>query len=543
MRNARQFLHLLLFWLLLLGLTSNPQANAGHEGTARSDEPLFTTHFTTQGSWQRGAAVQSLERLPKAIEQALSPAPSCSLGSSSEELLKKDQDEDEDEDEIDPLDQALPHLNAAIVVANDYFHIYRSAGLGKKGWEELTQVLKANHLPCPGLDIYVNKKNYETTVLDLMFQAKEKVQSTFAKVTGKKLQPSSQVHQPFAAQEDLLSQGGASHDVCLPLGDPDQSSELADSIAEELSSRSAGSSGSSTSPLPGFVFVHALKDPWVYLNAKGDLLRKVTNPTLIRSGDQVVESEGGRESFYKVLEYILTFNGAVDFHCIGGMHRTGMIALMIRNLQGGQWTAPHAKQIQVTRKVKHQLAGAQWPVPYASPVVAQLRNAAEVEYVKHNHTNFRQENLDAVAELSQDKRFECLKSAFGPYLNGASDLPALSKAELWKKCSAYEKETRLAAALDRLEGWMKYPHQDEKVRKDVSRVPLLVSQIQAAAQELQQANIDAPMLEGILYELRKRCEGIVQSHYKATPQYTAVSQACHLIYPEKKSDPTLTLHP
>ena len=57
------------------------------------------------------------------------------------------------------------------------------------------------------------------------------------------------------------------------------------------------------------------------------------------------ELDGGLESFYRVLELVLNKdNQPVLFHCFGGRHRTGMVALAIRSIQGGWWLSGPTKQ-------------------------------------------------------------------------------------------------------------------------------------------------------------------------------------------------------
>jgi hypothetical protein len=131
----------------------------------------------------------------------------------------------------------------------------------------------------------------------------------------------------------------------------------------------------------------------------------------------------------------------VHFHCKGGIHRTGMVGLMIRYLQGGYWT--DVKPPQELQKMHVTWLG----VP--TPQEVEIRNLAEFEYIQHNPSRIRPENLDAIRRLSQERQFRCLKKNFSYYLNFASDpvidcYPRETRAEhpqkefnrnrLWDEC-------------------------------------------------------------------------------------------------------------
>jgi len=208
----------------------------------------------------------------------------------------------------------------------------------------------------------------------------------------------------------------------------------------------------------------------VYLEAKrkgeGSILGRYTDG--FKMGTET--RTGGREAFYEVLKQILTHHGAVDFHCKGGIHRTGMVGLMIRYLQGGEWTKELTQPFHTTAKRGNLLK---------KDLALQLRNEAEKEYRDHNPNNFRQENLQTIRELSQDSLFECLKTEFSPYLNADSlepvktqcirngayseasttnrdlpdDLSEKMRSEMWKKCwDQHNKELSISVEIDHLEG-------------------------------------------------------------------------------------------
>ena len=70
------------------------------------------------------------------------------------------------------------------------------------------------------------------------------------------------------------------------------------------------------------------------------------------------------------------------FHCHGGRHRTGMVAMMLRHIQGGWWVnGPKTKRYGMN----------------LSPL--------EYEYYKFNRSMFRRENIKFVRKFSQDQRF------------------------------------------------------------------------------------------------------------------------------------------
>jgi hypothetical protein len=107
------------------------------------------------------------------------------------------------------------------------------------------------------------------------------------------------------------------------------------------------------------------------------------------------EHDGGVDKFYEILEFILDpKNQPVQVHCRGGMHRTGMISMAIRYLQDNEWTEPSG-QIKKGRKL----------------------NWAQYEYAKFNPLFFREQNIEFIEKLSQEKRFKMLKDKYKEKLN------------------------------------------------------------------------------------------------------------------------------
>ena len=104
--------------------------------------------------------------------------------------------------------------------------------------------------------------------------------------------------------------------------------------------------------------------------------------------------DGDVDDFFTIMELVLNpYNQPVLFHCFGGRHRTGMVALAIRYMQGGRWTnGPrfHRKDMWM--------------------------NAAQFEYYRFNHAFFREENLEFIDRVIEDERFIQLKEKYGPYL-------------------------------------------------------------------------------------------------------------------------------
>lgn len=101
---------------------------------------------------------------------------------------------------------------------------------------------------------------------------------------------------------------------------------------------------------------------------------------------------GDMDAFYRVLDLVLNSEQPVLFHCTGGHHRTGMVALAIRYLQGGAW-----------REGK-----------YIGPLRRQYLNKAQYEYYKHNTVQFESRNLDFIEAWAQT-------AAFGEYFRLYSD--------------------------------------------------------------------------------------------------------------------------
>tara|TARA_B100001964_G_C13822127_1_gene417778 strand:- start:49 stop:594 length:546 start_codon:yes stop_codon:yes gene_type:complete len=106
--------------------------------------------------------------------------------------------------------------------------------------------------------------------------------------------------------------------------------------------------------------------------------------------------DGDVSDFFRVLQMVLNEeNQPVLFHCHGGRHRTGMIAMAIRYIQEGPWLEGHHHS--------------RWGMDL---------NPAEYEYYKFNKLLFRKENVEFIRQLNTDHNFLLLKEKYGKLLRG-----------------------------------------------------------------------------------------------------------------------------
>lgn len=107
------------------------------------------------------------------------------------------------------------------------------------------------------------------------------------------------------------------------------------------------------------------------------------------------------EDMYRVLDIILKpENQPVLFHCYGGRHRTGMVAMALRYLQGGEWVHGQKRRKFVFPRMR-------------SPEL----NPAEFEYAEFNTALFRFTNVQYIRSLSQDAGFQELVRTHQDLLN------------------------------------------------------------------------------------------------------------------------------
>ena len=163
--------------------------------------------------------------------------------------------------------------NFGVVEFSDKHQIYRSAYLGKKGLAELAVHLEKENLPFPKTIVYMNKPGY---AFPFYFALEE-----------------------YEAQEKY-----------------------------------------------GFSFYHSFGEPRTYLDGHNPyeptdkidrhLYLGLKAKKYFGFGDG--EITGGVDNLLKIVELIIDpKNQPVLFHCFGGFHRTGMVAMIMRHMQGWSW--------------------------------------------------------------------------------------------------------------------------------------------------------------------------------------------------------------
>lgn len=220
-------------------------------------------------------------------------------------------------------------INFGVVLNNNTYTIYRSAALGKSGLKTLQKHLQKEKLPFPKTIVYMNKNGYKFPFyfsLQEFFAERSKKYGTF------------KFYHPFGKERTYLD----GHNPYYPEKDIDSKSILGR---------------------------HARK----YFELKDDGV------------------DGGIENLMRILNIVLNpSNQPVLFHCHGGKHRTGMVALIIRYLQGGWWTDDFYKK--------------RWRMDL---------NPAQYEYYKYNKLLFRKDNLYFVEDFSNDQLFYQLDEKYG----------------------------------------------------------------------------------------------------------------------------------
>ncbi|MBI2603520.1 MAG: tyrosine-protein phosphatase [Deltaproteobacteria bacterium] len=223
----------------------------------------------------------------------------------------------------------LFHLNFGVVVRNENYTIYRSAALGSSGLKLLSWYMNANDLPFPKTIIYMNKDGY---AFPQYFALQEYFKSNDYGFT---------FHHPFG---DLRTYVDGDNPY-YPKDDIDTASVLG-------------------------------KEARRYFELRDDGV------------------DGGLQTVLNVLDVVLNpANQPVLIHCQGGRHRTGMLAMILRYLQGGFWVnGPR------TRKQGLEL------------------NPAQYEYYVFNKLLFREENIKFIEAFSEDDRFKALRDQYGESL-------------------------------------------------------------------------------------------------------------------------------
>ena len=228
-----------------------------------------------------------------------------------------------------------PPYNFGTLVSNAEYKIYRSAWLGKKRLMNLHEKMEELDLDFPKAIIYMNKTGYKWWSWKTVFTGLD-----------------------FAWQEY--------------------------SLQEEL----------------GFRFFHSFDyENRTYIDGHNpffptldidsmNLLGRSAKRAFGESPDDGVD--GGIESFFRVLDMVLNIdNQPVLFHCWGGRHRTGMIALAIRYIQGGDFI----KELPIDSQFE-------WKE-------MTIKTKAEIEYLKYaSNVKGRPENIYFMRRLVGSDRFQ-----------------------------------------------------------------------------------------------------------------------------------------
>ncbi|MFK7824885.1 MAG: tyrosine-protein phosphatase [Oligoflexales bacterium] len=224
--------------------------------------------------------------------------------------------------------------NFGVVVNNENYTIYRSGALGRKGIDEVMMQLEDLGLPAPKTIIYMNSHGYKWP---LSFAIEEyALQSTYGYT----------FHHSFGPPEEHTYLDGY---------DPSKTAQ----------------------------------------DRKVDAQRKLgAVAKKYFKGSLNAKNLGDTESFKRVLELALNqANQPVLIHCFGGKHRTGMVSMAIRYLQGGEWIKGEKKKFL------------NWDL-----------NPAQYEYTRYNKLLFRKENIEFIEKISESEYFLDMKERYGPLL-------------------------------------------------------------------------------------------------------------------------------
>lgn len=144
----------------------------------------------------------------------------------------------------------------------------------------------------------------------------------------------------------------------------------------------------------------------VYLNKEGFNFAKEEKALQKKFGYEYIHvyldgHAPNKEDFFKVLDIILDpSRQPVLFHCYGGRHRTGMMAMALRYIQGGEWVnGPKRRKFVFPRMRSPEL------------------NPAEYEYAEFNSALFRYTNVQYIRSFSQDAGFRQLVKTYQDLLN------------------------------------------------------------------------------------------------------------------------------
>ncbi len=230
------------------------------------------------------------------------------------------------------LGPSYPDLNFGVVISNSHYTIYRSEKLGRSGLRKLAVHLQKNNLPFPKTVIYMHSDGYKFPSYFALEEYEDLESGVYGDV---------QFYHPFGPLRTYVD-GKSPY---FPSHDIDAENILGNRAKEYFQ------------PVP----------------------------------DNKVD--GGAEDVLKVLEIVLNpDNQPVLYHCLGGRHRTGMVSMLLRYMQGGDWL-----EKRNTSREKDL-------------------NLAQYEYSKFVGLLFRKENLEFVDIFQYDRRFQKMKATFGPWL-------------------------------------------------------------------------------------------------------------------------------
>lgn len=232
-------------------------------------------------------------------------------------------------------------LNFGLVLKNDAHTIYRSEHLGTDQLKNLQKYLEDEHLPFPEIVIHMNRHGFKRTFPMFSHFALQEYE-----LSGKY---GYMFYHPFHYAYRTYLDG---HNPYEPEKNIDGDKYLGDDAQ--------------------------------------DYFGMIDHP----------EPDGGTDAFLRIMHLVLGSDQPVLFHCTGGRHRTGMIAMGIRYLQGGEWI--NGKK----RKVTVNIFGPKLEL-----------NPAQYEYYLHNKTQFRVENLRFIEEFSKEPAFEELRRMYQDSLN------------------------------------------------------------------------------------------------------------------------------
>ncbi len=219
-------------------------------------------------------------------------------------------------------------IHFGVVVKNSSYTIYRSSALGKHGLKHLSKMLDEQDLPFPKTIIYMNYEGYAFPFYFAIKEYKASLSGAYGEFD---------FFHPFGALRTYVD----GEDPYHPTDDIDTTLNLGPIGQRYFSLQDVGISGGTDAVI--------------------DILKLVLDPE----------------------------RQPVLFHCFGGLHRTGMIAMLVRFVQGGFWVDG----------------------PKTSTKGMQL-NPAEYEYAKFNPILFRKKNIQFVEKFSHDPRFLDLQDQY-----------------------------------------------------------------------------------------------------------------------------------